>query len=106
MCDKKLAAVRVLARVGHREDARAVVLEVGVKLVGQPVAGVACAVAQRAATLDHEILDHPVEVEAVIETVVYETEEVSCGLWTVLCVQSNIDISSARRHPNNGWHEN
>ena len=39
--EEKLAAVRVLAGVGHREDARPVVLEVGMKLVRQPVAGVA-----------------------------------------------------------------
>ncbi len=63
--DKKLAAVRVLAGVGHREDARAVVLEVGMKLVGQPVAGVAGAVAQRTAALNHEVLDDPVKNQPV-----------------------------------------
>ena len=65
MGDEKLAAVRVLAGVGHREDARAVVLEVGMKLVRQPVAGIAGAVAQRAAALNHEVLDHPVKNQPV-----------------------------------------
>ena len=60
----------------------------------------------RAAALNHEVLDYSVKVQTVVEPFIYELEEVSCSLWTVLCVQSNIDISSARRHPNNGWHEN
>ena len=51
----------MLAGVGHREDARTVVLEAGMKLIRQKVAGVAVAVAQRAAALDHEVLDHAVK---------------------------------------------
>ena len=35
------------------------------KLVRQPVAGIAGAVAQRAAALDHEVLDHPVKNQPV-----------------------------------------
>ena len=46
--DEKLAAVRVLAGVGHRQDARTVMLEVGMKLVRQKVAGVSGSVALRA----------------------------------------------------------
>ena len=64
--DKKLAPVGVLAGVGHREDARPVMLEVGVKLIRQPVAGVAGAVAQGAAALDHEVLDHAMKNQPVV----------------------------------------
>ena len=66
VCDEKLAAVRMLTGVGHREDARPVVLEVGMKLVRQPVAGVAGAVAQGAAALDHEVLDHTMKNQPVV----------------------------------------
>ena len=43
----------------------------------------------RAAPLDHEILDDTVEVQAVVEPVIYELEEVPCGLRAVLGVQSD-----------------
>ena len=43
----------------------------------------------RAAPLDHEILDDTVEVQAVVEPVIDEPEEVPSGLWAVLSVQSD-----------------
>ena len=58
----------------------------------------------RAASLDHEILDDSVEVQSVIEPVVYEPEEVSCGLWAVLGEEFDIEFSCACRHPNYGGH--
>ena len=58
----------------------------------------------RATSLNHEVLDYSVKVQTVVEPVIYQFEEVPRGLWAVFSVQSNIDISSARRHPNNGWH--
>ena len=58
----------------------------------------------RATSLNHEVLDDPVEVQAVVEPVIHQPEKVPGGLGAVFGVQSNIDISSARRHPNNGWH--
>ena len=58
----------------------------------------------RATSLNHEVLDYSVKVQTVVEPVIYQFEEVSRGLWAVFGVQSNIDISSARSHPNNGWH--
>jgi len=52
----------------------------------------------RASSLNHEILDYAVEVQAVVEPVIYELEEVSCGLRAVLGVQSNHYLSSAGCH--------
>jgi hypothetical protein len=52
----------------------------------------------RAAALNHEVLDHSVKVQAVVEPVIYELEEVSCGLRAVLGVQSNHYLSSAGCH--------
>ena len=43
----------------------------------------------RAAPLDHEILDDTVEVQAVVEPIIDELEEVPSGLWAVLGVQSD-----------------
>ena len=43
----------------------------------------------RAAPLDHEILDDPVEVQAVVKSVIDELEKVSSGLWAVLGVESD-----------------
>ena len=42
-----------------------------------------------ATALNHEILDHSVEVQAVVEPVIDELEEVPSGLWAVLGVQSD-----------------
>ncbi len=43
----------------------------------------------RATALNHEVLDDTVEVQAVVEPVIDELEEVPSGLWAVLGVQSD-----------------
>ena len=43
----------------------------------------------RATALNHEVLDHSVKVQAVVEPVIDEPEEVPSGLWAVLSVQSD-----------------
>jgi hypothetical protein len=43
----------------------------------------------RATSLNHEVLDHSVKVQAVVEPVIDELEEVPSGLWAVLGVQSD-----------------
>ncbi len=58
----------------------------------------------RAAPLNHEILDDSVEVQSVIEAVVYEPEEVSCSLWAIFGEEFDIYWSCACRHPNYGGH--
>ena len=42
-----------------------------------------------ATALNHEVLDDSVEVQAVVEPVIDELEEVPSGLWAVLGVQSD-----------------
>jgi hypothetical protein len=65
---RAVGAVAVLdAGVGHREQVRTVELELRVDLVVELVPGRAGAGAERAAALDHEPVDHPVEAEAVVE---------------------------------------
>src|SRR3546814_824562 len=61
-----LAALGAGAGVGLRQHA-ALVAEAVPGLVLETVAGAAGAATLRTPTLDHEIVDHPVEVEAVVE---------------------------------------
>ena len=89
MCDEELAAIRVLAGVGHREDARPVVFEVGMKLVRQPVAWVTSAGSQRAAALDHEVLNHPVKDQPVVVRLAH-------GIDRLLCVVLIVKLGALR----------
>ena len=52
----------------------------------------------RATSLNHEVLDYSVKVQTVVEPVIYELEEVSCGIWAVFGVELYVDAPSARRH--------
>ena len=64
--DEELRAVGAGAGVGHREQVGLVEDELGVDLVLERVARATGAGAERAAALDHEAVDHPVEAEAVV----------------------------------------
>ena len=73
--DEELAAVGVRAGVGHRQHA-ALVAHAVVGLVLELVARTAGAGALRAAALDHEIGDHAVELQAVVEAALGEIDEI------------------------------
>ena len=75
--DEELRAVRVRAGVRHREHAALDL--VLVLLVLELVAGAAGAGAGRVAALDHEVRDHAVEDDAVVEAVAGELREVLDG---------------------------
>ncbi|VTR63991.1 conserved hypothetical protein [Desulfosarcina cetonica] len=64
---EKLAAVGPRTGVGHGENARAVVLEIGVELILELVARPAGAIAKGTSTLDHESLDDPMEPQPVVK---------------------------------------
>ena len=54
----------------------------------------------RASALDHEVLDYSVEMQAIIESVIHQFEEISSGVRELFRIEFNIDFSCARRHPN------
>ena len=64
--DEELRAVGARAGVGHRQQVGLGEAQLGVELVGEGVARAAGAGAQRAAALDHEPVDHPVEAQPVV----------------------------------------
>src|SRR2546427_7114129 len=64
--DEELPAVGVGPAVGHRQNARLVVAQLRVELVGEVVARASGALAERIAALDHEIGYHAVEDRAVV----------------------------------------
>ena len=88
--DEELAAVGIRARIGHRDRTRLVAI-VRMDLIGKLVARAAGppAVAQRivfgkgVAALDHEILDHAVEFDVVVEVLARELHEIRDGIRRV-----------------------
>src|SRR5689334_15713393 len=92
--DEELAAVGVRPGVGHRE--RAADDLVVVDLVLERIAGAAGARPQRAAALDHEVLDHAVEAEPVVEAVGRELAEVLDRLRGVVVEELDLDRAVVR----------
>lgn len=80
---KELRSARVLARVGHGKDAAIVALVATGGFALDFIAGVAGAGALGASTLNHEIWEHTVEGEPVIEAALGELAEVCDGEWGV-----------------------
>ena len=86
--DEELAAIGAAAGgtgagVGHGEEARLVEGEVGVDLVLEEVAGIAGAIADAVAALDHELWDDAMEGSAVVEGLVVHLLQ-SLGVGPVL----------------------
>ena len=77
--DEELRAARVLAGMGHRQHAAVVILAGRRGLALDRVAGASGAVAARAAALDDEIGDDPMESEAVVKSVFGQFDEVGHG---------------------------
>lgn len=67
MGDKELGAIRIRTRVGHAEDAWAIVAQAGMKFVGKLIAWVSFAIAKGTTTLDHKVRDDPVEDQPIVE---------------------------------------
>src|SRR5215467_2296330 len=64
--DEKLPAVGVRPTVRHRENARARMTQLRVKLVRERVTGAPNPLTQRIASLDHEAVDYPVKNRPVV----------------------------------------
>src|SRR5207302_1465386 len=92
--DEELAAVGVRAGVCHRE--RAADDLVLVELVLELVARAAAPRPFRAAALDHEVRDHAVEDQPVVEALLGERAEVLDGLRRVLVEELELDRTVVR----------
>lgn len=97
--DEELRPVRVAARVRHRQQPGAVVLELKV-LVGEARAvdalAAAAVAAGEVAALDHEVLDHAVELGALVAEAVLagrELAEVARGLGDDVAVEPEHDAA-------------
>ncbi len=93
--DEELTAVRVGARIRHREDARLVREWVAVDLVVELVPRSAPARTGGVAALYHEALNDPVERRAVVEALVGEEGEVVDRVGGVLGIELSVDRALA-----------
>ena len=74
--DKELRPIGVGPGVRHGENASAVMPELGMKFIIELVAGISGPGAVRAAGLDHEVADNPMELQSIIKTVLGKLGEV------------------------------
>src|SRR5690349_18066260 len=107
--DEELRAAGVLAGVRHAEEAEAVAARVALGLALDGVAGAAGAGAPialdagvGAAALDDEVRDDAVEVDAVVEALLDQRQEVLHGLGRVVLEELDLDGAAVGRHADDG----
>ena len=97
--NEKLGCVRVGAAVGHAEDKRNIVFEARVELIRELLApnGLAArAVAFRAARLNHEAFDYPVEDQVVVVPIFGVGHEILNCFGTLVWKQLTVNLALAR----------
>ena len=77
--NKELAAVGAWACVCHGQLAGTIVAQARIKFIFKAVTRTAGASALRATTLDHEVADYAVEIQAVVEVVLRQVGEAGNG---------------------------
>lgn len=102
--DEELRATGVASGVGHREHAAVVALARRRGLAFDRVAWTARPVAPRAAALDHEIGDHPVEGQAVVEAVLGQIDEVGHGARGLVGVEFRLHVALLGGNDRVGFH--
>src|SRR5437762_10418512 len=65
--DEELAAIRIRSRIGHRENAFSVVLQLWMNFIREPIARTPHSRSRGIAALNHESIDHPVEDDPIVE---------------------------------------
>src|SRR5207245_9798136 len=94
--DEELAAVRIRSGIGHRQ--RPTLDLVVVELVLERVARAARPGSGRVSALNHEVLDHAVEDDAVVEAVGSELPKVLDRLRRVLIEELQLDRAVVGLH--------
>src|SRR5206468_13039780 len=108
--NEELAAVGVRSPVGHREDARLVVPQLRVELVGKGVARPSDALSQGIAALNHEPVDDAMENDSIVVRLtdllvrprvgpvlraLGQADEVLYGFWRFLVEQARRELTLA-----------
>ena len=93
--DEELRAVGVRAGIGHRENARAGVLQRGMEFIGKLVAWAAGAGAVWASRLNHEVRNNAMELQSVVKAFFGEVFKVLDGLGGLVRKQLALDGAAA-----------
>jgi len=93
--DEELRTVGVGTRIGHRENARAGVLQRGVEFIGKFVAWAAGTGAVWASCLNHEVRNDAMELQAIVEALFDEVFKVLDGLGGLVRKQLTLDGAAA-----------
>src|SRR5215831_1226101 len=109
--DEELRAARVRAGVGHRQRAarigdlrvgQVLVLDAPMRAVTRAGARTVRILAVRAAELDHELVDHAVEVKPVVEAFLGERDEISGGDRHLVGEKLDLDVAHGGRERRGG----
>lgn len=91
--DEKLGAVGSWSGVGHGENTRGAVTEIGVEFISEFITRAAAAAFGWIATLQHEAFDHAVESNTVVITPLREIEKVRASNRSFGCIKCRIDVA-------------
>lgn len=93
--DEELGTVGVRAGIGHRENARASVLQRGVEFIGKLVAWAASSCAVWAAGLNHEVRDYAMKLQAIVKAFFGKVFKVLDSLGSLVGEQLALDGAAA-----------
>ena len=93
MGNKELASVAIGSGISHRQDAGAIMLEIGMELILELVPRAARSGSLGTTALDHEVGDHSVKRHVVIELFAAQLLKVIDGFWCLIREQFDADGS-------------
>ena len=103
MNDEELASARVLTGMGHRKNARGMLLTVDLAI--NRVARTACSrhsfcafTAVWASTLSHKTIDDAMEGKTVVKTFARELHKIGDGVRRILIEHFQLDLAGIRFH--------
>ena len=91
--DEKLGAVGSWTGVGHGENTRAAVTEIGVEFISELVTRAAAAAFGWIAALQHETFDHAVEGNAIVIAALGEIEEIRASDGSFGRIKGCVDVA-------------
>jgi hypothetical protein len=93
VANEELGATRITAGMCHREHPPVVILIIPIQFAVDGIAGATSARPGRVTALDHEIRDHAMEGDAIVEAVFGEFHKISDGIRCILIIEFHLHIA-------------
>lgn len=92
-CDEKLGSVGAGTCIGHGEDSGAIVAEGGMELVGKAIPWAPSTSPGWISTLNHELIDHPMECHAVVVSSSSKVQKIGAGEGNLRGEKGSMNVS-------------